>query len=296
MIERLKARYPNACISASPIPFKHLIWFWIREDEKYIGIEPHDLSAEETLLLKTVFPEYLEETALNQGTAAKWYNYLFLPGAPAPLEIEKKKCRIIQFSIAKDGLNIQLVQEAIKNMFVRDVTIVMIDRQQGLAIEEKNKTEVSIDDLQASMRAFENDFYMPISLYAGEFKPLEALKPFFQLEKQLFDFALLQMPKPGLFTLDSVLPVYLLEQLPPETRQLLFGTILEIFKKDREMWRTVKLYLENFSNASLTAKQLFIHRNSLQYRIEKFEEKSGLHLRNFNSAMLAYFACLVFRS
>ncbi|WP_235425173.1 helix-turn-helix domain-containing protein [Heyndrickxia ginsengihumi] len=55
-----------------------------------------------------------------------------------------------------------------------------------------------------------------------------------------------------------------------------------------------KKYLENYTNTSLTSKQLFIHRNSLQYRIEKFEEKTNLNLKMFTDAMFAYYACLDF--
>ncbi|GER65826.1 hypothetical protein BpJC7_12930 [Weizmannia acidilactici] len=292
MLERLKARYPNACCADAPIPMKHMVWFWLEEENQYIGIDPGELTREEMLLLKTVFPKFYEEQALFGEEASKWYEYLFLPEAQAPIENENAMYRITQFSIAKEVTDSSEVQEALKNMYVHNVTVAMINKREGIIIEEKNQTAAAEDDLQASIHAFESDFYIPISLYLGEFKTVKTIKPYFRLEQQLFEFALSRHKKPALYTMHSVLPLYLLEHMPEGEKKLLFESLLEIFKEDRDMLQTVKLYLENFTNASLTAKQLFIHRNSLQYRIEKFEEKSGLNLKNFTSAMLAYLACL----
>jgi DNA-binding PucR family transcriptional regulator len=39
-------------------------------------------------------------------------------------------------------------------------------------------------------------------------------------------------------------------------------------------------------NASLTAKRLFIHRNSLQYRIDKFIERTGIDIRQLKKQPL----------
>ena len=39
-----------------------------------------------------------------------------------------------------------------------------------------------------------------------------------------------------------------------------------------ELWK-------NFGNISSAAKQLFMHRNTLQYRIEKFDEQTGFNLK-----------------
>nr|MDH3110555.1 helix-turn-helix domain-containing protein [Bacillus altitudinis] len=37
------------------------------------------------------------------------------------------------------------------------------------------------------------------------------------------------------------------------------------------------------------AKALYVHRNSLQYRIDKFIERTGLDIRHFQEASAAYF-------
>ena len=57
------------------------------------------------------------------------------------------------------------------------------------------------------------------------------------------------------------------------------------------MYATIKVFLENNLNASLTAKKLYIHRNTLQYRIDKFIDKTGIQLKDFYGAFTVFLAC-----
>jgi DNA-binding PucR family transcriptional regulator len=68
----------------------------------------------------------------------------------------------------------------------------------------------------------------------------------------------------------------------------------EAFLDDPEMFSTIKVFLENNLNASMTAKKLFIHRNTLQYRIDKFVEKTGIQLKDFYGAFTVFLACILF--
>lgn len=290
MLERLKTRYPNACIANEPIAAKPLLWFWMEEEKRYFGIDPGELTPEETLLLKTLFPKFQENTAGTTSEASKWYDYLFLPDADAP--VRDGVYRVTQFALAKEGPDVSGVQEAIKNMFVPDVLVIVTNQLEGIVIEEKSETIAAEDDLTASIRAFEGDFYTPVLLYLGEFQEVATLKHHFPFERRLFEFAKSRRKTSALFTVHSLFPLYLLSNLPESEKGLLFQSLHGLFEEDREMGQTIKRYLENFANASLTAKQLFIHRNSLQYRIEKFEEKTGLNLKHFTDAIFAYFACL----
>jgi DNA-binding PucR family transcriptional regulator len=45
-------------------------------------------------------------------------------------------------------------------------------------------------------------------------------------------------------------------------------------------------------NISETAKELYMHRNSLQYRLDRFLEKTGIDVRQFQHAMPVYLAML----
>ena len=52
-----------------------------------------------------------------------------------------------------------------------------------------------------------------------------------------------------------------------------------------EMLVTIDKFFENSLNLSETARQLFIHRNTLVYRLDKIQKVMGLDLRNFHHAV-----------
>lgn len=99
-------------------------------------------------------------------------------------------------------------------MFVHDVLVIMTNQLEGMVIEEKSGTAAAEDDLEASIRAFEGDFYTPVLLYLGEFKEVAALKRSFQFERRLFEFAKSRRKTSALFTAHALLPLYLLSHLP----------------------------------------------------------------------------------
>ncbi len=62
---------------------------------------------------------------------------------------------------------------------------------------------------------------------------------------------------------------------------------------DEEILATVRKLLENNLNISETARQLYVHRNTLVYRIEKLQKATGLDMRNFEDALTFRVALLV---
>ena len=62
---------------------------------------------------------------------------------------------------------------------------------------------------------------------------------------------------------------------------------------DEETLITIGKFYENNLNVSETARQLFVHRNTLVYRIEKLEKSSGLDIRKFDDALTFKIALMV---
>jgi carbohydrate diacid regulator len=88
----------------------------------------------------------------------------------------------------------------------------------------------------------------------------------------------------------------LIYQLPPNLCKLF---IEEIFggevpaELDEETLVTIKTFLENNLNVSETSRQLFVHRNTLLYRLEKLEKLTGLDIRVFDDALTLKIALMV---
>ena len=73
----------------------------------------------------------------------------------------------------------------------------------------------------------------------------------------------------------------------------------EVFKKgsleslDYETLSTIQAFFENNLNVSETARKLFVHRNTLVYRLEKIRKLTGLDLREFDHAITFKVALMV---
>ena len=63
---------------------------------------------------------------------------------------------------------------------------------------------------------------------------------------------------------------------------------------DEEIVSTVNKFFENNLNVSKTSRQLFVHRNTLVYRIEKLEKSTGLDVRTFDDALTFKIAMMVY--
>lgn len=67
-------------------------------------------------------------------------------------------------------------------------------------------------------------------------------------------------------------------------KEVLHGLTMEDF--DEETLATVNKFFENNLNVSETSRQLYIHRNTLVYRLDKLQKMTGLDLRNFDDAII----------
>ena len=84
---------------------------------------------------------------------------------------------------------------------------------------------------------------------------------------------------------------------PPTTLCEIF--LSEVFKKnsidslDQETLFTINKFFENNLNVSETSRKLFVHRNTLVYRLEKIKKLTGLDLREFDHAIIFKVALMV---
>ena len=88
----------------------------------------------------------------------------------------------------------------------------------------------------------------------------------------------------------------LIYQLPTTLCEMF---LQEVFKRgsleslDRETLLTIQSFFENNLNVSETSRKLFVHRNTLVYRLEKIRKLTGLDLREFEHAITFKVALMV---
>ncbi len=88
----------------------------------------------------------------------------------------------------------------------------------------------------------------------------------------------------------------LIHDLPEEPCRLylkeLFGSSKPI-SLDEETLAIVNAFFDNNLNVSETARQLYVHRNTLVYRLEKVHQETGLDLRKFDDAVEMKIALMI---
>ena len=90
----------------------------------------------------------------------------------------------------------------------------------------------------------------------------------------------------------------LIYQLPTTLCEMF---LKEVFKYgsleslDHETLMTIQCFFENNLNVSETSRKLFVHRNTLVYRLEKIRKLTGLDLREFDNAITLKVALMVKR-
>lgn len=92
----------------------------------------------------------------------------------------------------------------------------------------------------------------------------------------------------GIGRLIHQLPLSLCEMF---LKEVFTGNAVDQF--DEETLSTVNLFFENNLNISETARKLYVHRNTLVYRLEKIQKMTGLDVRVFDDALAFKIALMV---
>ncbi|MHC0036815.1 PucR family transcriptional regulator [Pseudoneobacillus sp. C159] len=298
MLEKLYSLYPNAITSTEKPDdyFGNYHWFTDSEQNHWVGIPKNDLLENQFILLCSLFNYYKtgHTTIFSNEMAKHWYSFLFGNGPIPPSKITDEY-RLIYFQWINTEISQLDFEAALQAFFSTNITVIWENTRKGIIIEPKNKLSLTETDFISMNETLKVDFFVDPYFYIGKFRPVthELLKVV-QKEMALFHFAITSSKKEKLYYFEKVTPYFIINYLPNPLRLMMEKEILPVFKDDPELFSTIKEFLQNNMNASLTAKNLFIHRNTLQYRLDKFTDKTGIPLKEFYSTITVYLACILF--
>lgn len=205
---------------------------------------------------------------------------------------------VIEVSGKKDGVVLETVKSlfaVVSRDFVTEVdekTVILVKdiRDTGSEQELAELAERLVDNLQTEAMVkvrvgygSQVDLLPDIARSYQEAKMALEVGKIFYVEDQTVSYS-----KLGIGRLIYQLPTSLCEMFLKEV----FGEkIPDIF--DEETTITINRFFENNLNISETARQLYIHRNTLVYRLERVERILGLDIRTFEDAMLFKIAWMV---
>ncbi|HHY39688.1 MAG TPA: hypothetical protein GX502_00365 [Syntrophaceticus sp.] len=95
---------------------------------------------------------------------------------------------------------------------------------------------------------------------------------------------------PSIYYWDDIGVNIILEYLPENIEELIVKTIKVL---DDNLKETVKTFFDCNLSVNKTANKLFVHRNTLTYRLDRVNSLTGLDPRNFYDAMYLYLAIML---
>ncbi|PKK94262.1 MAG: hypothetical protein CVV61_00500 [Tenericutes bacterium HGW-Tenericutes-6] len=151
--------------------------------------------------------------------------------------------------------------------------------QHALCIYYNHDTDIPFKDIMLNMMS---DILSDLRIYVSyRFDQKDALESHQKSIKTL----LKDIPFTKYVYLDDKV---LLLALGTTHQSILKPLILRKYKSDQMMIDTIKTYLETDQNMSSASKILYVHRNTLIQRIDKFEQVTGFDVKIFIDAYLIY--------
>jgi DNA-binding PucR family transcriptional regulator len=296
LLKKIMPLYKNSILySEKPNHISDKFYILFDDSERnWLAIPKINLTEKELNLLQ-MFYELVNIPAMAlTSLSKKWYEFLLSNGS-IPSQNSESLFRFIQFHIKGHGLDQEEIESAIKGFFSDEVQIIWEDIHSGIVIEESRQLSLTESELSSIADTLESDFYVKVSFYIGKLYPFSnQLRTHFQQEKAYFEFAKKNLTTTNIMTFEKIFPAFVAFNLPEHIKDKVNIELSNVFTEDPELYITIKVFLENNLNASLTAKKLYIHRNTLQYRIDKFIDKTGVQLKDFYSAFTVFLACLLY--
>lgn len=292
MIEQLKLILKDALIDpAIKDPFDQNVITYETVDKQLLHVNRNVLSTEQVQLLD-IFLKPVKLDFRNQlSDQIFWSNLLFGTG-----EVDFNDCRqadnyrLIHFYIQGNIQNNSDFIEALENLF-QNVSVIWASEHTGVIVEYI-QTEEEVQNYENTIETIMADFYIKISLFSGSyFSNIDFAKDIYKWEKEVFDLGRHYLPNLSFIQKEDLIPYLFISQTPQMTKNMLLSIITT--QEDEEMLKTIKVFLECNLNMTLAAKKLYIHRNSLQYRIDKFIEKTGIDIKQFHHAASMYMLILL---
>ena len=277
-IAKLLELYPDAKVVIEPSSDPHNYNFLI--SGQWVTIKKDHLSNREKFLLSLVSQDNNNKSINNQ-----WWNFLVHETDKIPAE--KINVRVLQFEVQKlesdDRANEWL--SVFEDTFDDVVDSFWINKYTGILIEKETNTNMDKLEVQRMIELVDSDFYTKSHVYVGQFWPVnDKLPNIFDMERQLFHKSL-EM-KERVNNLSTVILDFLIEQNLKNTD--MFKSLKSKIDIDSKITQMINTLYKCDSNLAKTSKMLFLHRNTLLYRMEKFHEQTGFDLKNRDDLVLCF--------
>ncbi|KGR72449.1 helix-turn-helix domain-containing protein [Streptococcus phocae subsp. salmonis] len=278
----LKDYFPEVREGAFPLTDPE--WISIEDGGRYWHFPKADLSEKEALLLT------LGRSALSDvsRSVSPWERYLIRRQGNQPEVLERYQFLYLNH---QQPLSDDLVA-FLTSLFPEVSAVLPLSQTRTAFLLGQADAVELLTLLRPILPTIESDFGLALTVFVGNtWSQLvgAALRDIFEAENQLFSAYLTQKSSGRLLTFSEVM---LWSLVVGEETPVLSQTIGQFMQSNAEMASLVRTLWQEQGNLVQTAQRLYIHRNSLQYKIEKFAHQTGLHVKTLDHLAVAYLVML----
>lgn len=291
MIQKLREIYSSLIIYQDEFGnFDQNYQWFITVNNEIIGIEKKELTPKDDSLLSTFLTPYDIQFPILSAEEQKWHEIIHTTDTPIDFKL-KYPFRFIYFSMQENQIESSAFKDAIQELFSKQVPILWRNGHEGIIIEEQTIIEDSFSYEQI-IDILMSDLYVRINFFVGPFQ-----ESFDQINHHYHSLiksakTVLSYSKRPVVTYVDAVPYLLIDQADPDLLKEITQTILQEYIDDDDTLKMIETFVQCNLNISETSKELYMHRNSLQYRLDRFFEKTGIDVRQFDQAMAVYLALL----
>lgn len=283
---QIKQLYPTASLSDHAYSNEKMVTFPYKN--KWLHIEEKQISKKEQTLLEMLLKQVAEET--QEFSQSKWS--AFLTGEITSPPQTNSSIRMIQIKIEKKDtqFDASLLLESIRSLFDPVLDASFLNEHLCLVIQDEKADFFTPDEIHGMLQTLEEDFSLRTICYIGQYwEPDLSLRNLLQEEQAIFTDEAKHLNDRVASLADVAIRHFTTEALFKST---LMQKLKERLEEQEEWKELIQALWESQGNVSVAAKSLYVHRNTLQYRMDKFYETTGLSLKNINELLLCYLLIL----
>ena len=281
MLSKLKQLYNEQCI-VDEIPDYPNDYYWYKDEHNHlIGIKKSISKSEKKLL--GLMLEEIVGVDFAQQEKLFWLE-LLLHNKKSLYETIKKEYREIRFIFFTHNFDAEtkLEFDSLMKELHDQCVVLFLDRQYGVILDLTLSVEYSFQEMA---EAIQQDFYQNINFYQTERYVLnDEISTLF-----LSEFMLYQKYRDStqlMIGSHDLLLQYMIQSLNLYEGYEQFS---DKFKKiPYDLTEVAKVYMEHNFNISNGAKAIYMHRNTFMNKLERFIQLSGLNIKEFHDALIAY--------
>ena len=192
--------------------------------------------------------------------------------------------------------------DVIQNLFPEKTKDFVVNiNESDIALVKEIRTGIDSKDLEKLARSIvdtlSSEFYTQATVGIGTVvEGIKDLARSFKEAQVALEVGKVFDTEKTIINYDNLGIARLIYQLPTTLCEVF---LKEVFKRgsidslDQETLFTIQRFFENNLNVSETSRKLFVHRNTLVYRLEKIKRLTGLDLREFDDAIVFKVALMV---